>query len=333
MRALALVVLVAPALPVEVTWQGEASCPVAGFTSELDAYLADTREPRAVEVAVTVRAAGGRWTSELSLKTADGTSRRSLSGSSCAEVSQAAAFVTAVVVDPGVLTRPAAEPAAEPALAEDPIVPEPQEVPAPADPGPPEIAAPEPEPTIPRVPASESARPRRVRGFVRPSGGFEAFGMPKIGPTAGLAGGVIGKAWRVEVFGMYRAPSDIYVEEDGARLAWARLRMWAVGARGCGVVRAAIFEVPLCAGLEAGQVVGQGLGYELRQTDRIPWAAALVGPALAWAPRRWFALWLGVDAGVPLVGGRFRSRGEPDDRLYTILRFSLRAGLGVEARF
>ncbi|MBL9105393.1 MAG: hypothetical protein JNL82_30920 [Myxococcales bacterium] len=330
MRALALVVLVAPALPVEVTWQGEASCPLAGFNSELEAYLADSREPRAVRVTVEVReAAAKRWTAELVLKTEDASSRRALSGSSCAEVSQAAAFVTAVVVDPGVLTRPAAEPA----LAEDPIVPEPHEVPAPADPGPPEIAAPEPEPTIPRAPASEPARPRRVRGFVRPSGGFEAFGMPKIGPTVSLAGGVLGEAWRVEVFGMYRAPSDVHVEEDGARLAWARLRMWAVGARGCGVVRAAIFEVPLCAGLEAGQVVGQGLGYEMRQTDRIPWAAALVGPALAWAPRRWFALWLGVDAGVPLVGGRFRSRGEPDDRLYTLLRFSLRAGLGVEARF
>lgn len=323
-----------PGLPVEVAWRGEASCPALGFRAELAEYLAETKEPRPLKVAVEVKERARRWTAALELTTTDGTSRRSLTGSSCAEVSEAAAFVTAVVVDPGVLMRSPGAPAVEEApVIEAPIVPEPRATEdAPAVPEPPLAPLMTPPPVVAPQTAAPEQRPRarRILGFVRPGGGFEAFGMPGIGPQANLAGGLIGLKWRAEVFAMYRAPSDTYVDSVDPP-AGARVRMWAVGARGCGVLRPSVLEVPLCVGIEAGQVIARGLGYGLAQSDRIPWAAALVGPALAWAPRRWFALWLGVDAGIPLVGGSFESDGA--GVLFKIIRFSLRAGVGVELRF
>lgn len=166
-------------------------------------------------------------------------------------------------------------------------------------------------------------------GFVRVAGGLEALGMPRVGPQGQLAGGLLGRRWRAELVASYRAPTTQFTAVDPA--AGARVRMWAVGARGCGVLRPSVLEIPLCAGLEAGQAIGDGVGFPGRQRDRIAWLAAVLGPALAWAPRPWLALWLGVEVGLPLVRGSFNAAG-----LGTMFEFapvSLRAALGVELRF
>ncbi|MFY0539853.1 hypothetical protein [Nannocystis pusilla] len=55
------------------------------------------------------------------------------------------------------------------------------------------------------------------------------------------------------------------------------------------------------------------------------------GPAVAWAPRPWLALWFGADVGVPLLGGTFSAAGL--GRMFTIAPVSLRAALGLEFRF
>lgn len=316
-----------PPSPVDITWRGE-DCPVDRFHASLAAYLTGTREPRPLRVVCAVRrAAARRWTADLELTSDSGHSRRRLHGASCSAVAEAAAFVTAVAVDPGVLSRDpgaVAEPAAAlPADAPPPaIVPEPQPPPD----TPPVVV---PPPTVTPPTAHAPARRAGPRGFVRVTGGLEAFGLPRVGPQVGLAAGLLGRAWRFELAGSYRAPTTEF--SDVVPTAGARLRLWAVAVRGCGVVRPAILEVPLCAGIEAGQVIGEGVGYDGGRTARLPWAAAVFGPALAWAPRRWFAVSLGVDLGIPLVGGTFDSEGL--GQLYKILPVSLRAALGLEARF
>ncbi|MFY0539852.1 hypothetical protein [Nannocystis pusilla] len=91
-----------------MTWRGDPRCAQHGFQDSLARYLAGATESRPVRVSVDVRReAEGRWSATLDLEAAEGRSKRTLRGRSCAEVGDAAAFVTAVVVDPGVLTRPA----------------------------------------------------------------------------------------------------------------------------------------------------------------------------------------------------------------------------------
>ncbi len=317
---------------IDVTWRAAEGCEQRGFQDSLDAYLAGGTRQRAVQVTVEVQRSGERWTAELELVTDGARSARRLGGDSCAQVSSAAAFITAVLVDPGTLGR------AEPEAGATPLVPEPAapaEVPAVA--AEPvgeriEVASPAitPAPVV-ATPVAAPARPasRSLAGFVRISGGFEAVGAPRIGAQVGGAGGLLGRRWRVELTGMYRAPTTAFSAVDPK--AGARVGLWTVGARGCGVLRPAMIEVSVCGGLEAGQVLGEGVGFAGKRRDRFAWLAGTLGPTLGWAPRRWLALWLGVDLAVPMLGGEFEVQGL--GRLFKIAPVSIRAGLGLEARF
>lgn len=153
--------------------------------------------------------------------------------------------------------------------------------------------------------------------------------MPWLGPQLTLTTGVRAHAWRVELGAIYRAPTRVVAEADPA--AGARVRMWALAARGCGVLHPGPLELGLCGGLEAGQVIGEGFGYGDARRDPIPWVALTLGPALSYAPRRWLALWLGVDLALPVVRGTFAAAGL--GRLYTVGPVSLRGALGLEFRF
>jgi hypothetical protein len=130
---------------------------------------------------------------------------------------------------------------------------------------------------------------------------------------------------------MYRAATDTRSEVDPT--VGARIRLWTVGVRGCGVLHPRPLEVHLCGGLEAGQAIGRGLGFRGAKSDAIEWVAAVVGPAVAWAPRRWLALWLGADLAVPLLRGTFAVRNLGDGALFEIAPVSLRAAVGLELRF
>lgn len=408
--------LQAPA--VEVDWRENAHCSQDLFKESLARFLEGASDRRAVRVRIAPRRVGeGRWAARLVLETADGRSTRLLRGRSCAEISEAAAFVTAVVVDPGVLSRRpgetggagdsdmslgtdggAATEAPEGASAANstqatrevaeaggmgvPVPPPPAPsggVPAAGsanaggsaeraaepsadlslgtsrdargerpvelgraggvvveegDPGGPEaieLAA--------RGQVQSAAEPSRVharagagmRGFARVAGGIEALGMPRIGPQVALAGGVFDarRRWRVELTGLYRAPTTVFTAIDPS--AGARVRMWAVGARGCGVPGVGRSGFPLCGGFEVGQAIGEGVGFAGRRADRFAWVAVVLGPAFTWAPRRWLSLWVGADLGVPLLRGRFEVKGL--GTVFEIAPVSLRAALGLEFRF
>jgi hypothetical protein len=299
----------------------------------------------------------------------DGSSSRTLHGRSCASVSDAAAFVTAVVVDPSVVDRarpigsaerpdtPAADDGADaPSGADDPA----SEAIVPAAPLPPEgstdplapapssasspgasstaAALPAGEPTDAREPVvaaplpgatPRAARSTDPRGFVRVAGGLEALGMPGLGGQLQLATGLLGRAWRAELRGAYRLPTRAAAPEQPA--AGGRIGLWTVGALGCGVLRPAVLEVPLCAGVEAGQAHGSGFGFPDARQARVSWAALVVAAAVAWAPRRWFALWLGAELGVPLFRGSFGIGGL--GVVHRVGAVSPRAALGIELRF
>lgn len=354
----ALALAVASPVPgVEVAWHGDARCPEQGFLDTLARHLAGAPAARsAVRVAVTLRDEHGRWTAALVMEAAGARRERALHGRTCAEVRDAAAFVTAVVVDPGVLTRPAAELVPPPDLSPEPALERPPEPgaapspdptdmspePAPARaPEPPRVPPPPSPPPAPAAPVPEdlplgTARrpapapaPRRPTGFVRLAGGLEALGLPHVGPLVALAGGLRGPRWRIEATALYRAPTtrDLVAVPD----VGARVRLWTLGARGCGVPRARRLELPLCAGLEVGQLLGAGVGFAGARRDSILWLAAVFAPALAWTPRPRLALWLGGELALPLLRGTFSAAGLGP--LFEIAPVSLRLTAGLELRF
>ncbi len=276
----------------------------------------------------------GSWTAVLALTADQLRSIRRLTGESCLAVSEAAAFVTAVVVDPGVLVRPTPDvpPAPEPTLEPEPpaaapstpIVPEPA-----GPPNEPPRPAPPAEPVTRSEPPPPPAKPR-PGGFVRLAGGLEALGMPRVAPQLGLAGGLLGRAWRVELGAMLRAATRVRIPDDPG--AGASIGLWTVAGRGCGVLRPGPLELPLCAGLELGRATGEGFGFAGSKRDHIVWIAALLAPALAWAPRPRLALWLGAEIAVPILGGRFDITGL-DAPLFEVFPVSLRVSAGLELRF
>lgn len=350
----ALALAVASPVPgVEVAWHGDTRCPEQGFLDTLARHLAGATAARSeLRVDVTVRGEDGRWTAALVMEAAGARRERALHGRSCAEVRDAAAFVTAVVVDPGVLTRPAGEIVPPPDLSPQPAPERPRD-PGAAPPPDPTDMSPEPAPEAALVPppgpaplspqpapaapvpedlpleTAPAPAPRRPTGFVRLAGGLEALGPPHVGPLVALAGGLLGSRWRLEATALYRAPTTrhlVAVPDVGARV-----RLWTLGARGCGVPRARRLELPLCAGLEVGQLLGEGVGFPGARRDSILWLAAVFGAALAWTPRPRLSLWLGGELALPLLRGTFSAAGLGP--LFEIAPVSLRLTAGLELRF
>lgn len=310
-----------PAPGLDVQWRGDAGCDEHVFHGSLQRWLAHTAAPRPLQVVVEARAVGdGRFVARLELADAHDRTSRELHGASCDEVAQAAAFVTAVAVDPGVLApRPGPPNRPAPELAPEP-------------PSGPSSVPPVSELELDEPPASPPT-PRRLplAALVRVGAGLEALGMPRVGPLAQLAVGLQGRRWRVELVGLYRAPTPIVAE----RLphVGAQIGLWTAGARGCGVVRPGPLELPLCLGLELGQALARAHGFPDAGRGQLPWLAAVAAPALAWAPRRLagvVAVWAGLELGLPLRRGVFAVHGLGD--LYPTGPVSLRVTLGVEVR-
>lgn len=339
---LALALDAAAASPIELTWTGDAGCSRAQFEASLADYLGEPAAPEPLQVQVHLRKRN-RWTLTLTLGGVDGKSVRQLNGPSCASVSEAAAFITAVAIDPSVVDRAGAPRGGEPTPSDPPEVVEPEPSLVPPAPLDAEDAVPAPSPPVPVMPplstppAAEAPLPstaadgrrRPPRGFVRLAGGLEALGMPGVGGQVQAAAGPLGRHWRVELRGLYRAPTSAFASDDPA--AGGKIGLWTVGTQGCGVLRPSVLEVPLCAGVEVGQALGSGFGFADARPSRLLWAAVTVGGALAWAPRRWLALWLGLELGVPLVRGSFGIGGL--GVVHRIGAVSPRAALGIELRF
>src|SRR5678809_648444 len=105
-------------------------------------------------------------------------------------------------------------------------------------------------------------------------------GPPKITGMLGAAIGLRDRFWRAELeaSGAFARTTSL----DGMAEVKASVGRWAIGARGCGVPTRGRIEVPLCAAIEAGQLVGQGKGATSNpHTKGRPWLAAVIGPALA----------------------------------------------------
>ncbi len=324
----------------ELRWSAPPGCPrTEEVQSRVEELLGGPLEGRGVRANATVRSGRDGWSLDLELHHAGIDERRSLSARECSALADALALLLAVLSDPVATSQTLAvgeqlgADRSTPAAAA-PVVVSPEPTPpvvVPPEPTPPEQAPPEPtppeptppEPTDPqKIPAEYTtapedlafdapplgpiARPERRTPLVwslRIAGGAEIGALP--GPSGGVSAAFAlrRRRFQAELTGLYVFPRTRPIDEaPGATIS---SQLGVAGLKGCALPPLGRLALPLCIGLEAGALVGEGRDLEGAQRRRSPWLAVVVGPSLRWSFAGRAALWAGAELAIPLLAPRF----------------------------
>jgi hypothetical protein len=313
-----------PSGGVEFAWDAPSEvCPsealvVAELERLLGGPVSEQGDRRLSAIARVRREADGSWDLRLWTITADATRQRSMVGEDCAVLAEAAALLAAMAIDPTVLERMgASEAAVEQAEQAEELAAEPEPEPEPD---------PEPEPE----PLPEPSEPN-MRIGLRAQGGISYGDLPGVGPIVRLALALQWKRARFELEGHYGFARHAPLGDGSDR--GGKLQMAFAIARGCAVVRhrPSKLEFPLCAGLEGGAALGEGVGLDQVRKGSVPWLALDIAPSLVWAPTRRVAIGVTVEPWVAILRRRFEV-----DNVGVIWRpqpAGVRASAGIEVRF
>jgi hypothetical protein len=269
-----------------------------------------------VDVDVRVQPDGEAWRAMLELR-GPTQAQRTIVARDCDALADGVALVVVVALDPFALGRAArtrtlaAREEAALARAEPP-----------SDDAPPA--------QVERAPSRRGTRLREpVHAALRAELGASAFALPGIGVLVGIAPVVDGDRWRVEVPVRWSLPREQNVREG----VGGRLQLVAAGPRGCWVPGRRTVGVPLCAGLEAGAMIGRGRGDALVRTDvaATRWLAATLSVAVRWRVHRRFATWLAIEGIVPF--GRPAFHVVRDGDVFQSRAAAVLVALGAELHF
>lgn len=284
--------------PVDLEWSAPPQCPSqAQVLARIEGYLQDAPPRNTVRVEAVVTADKGGWVLSVATVGSDGVrQQRVVKDEDCEGLAEVVAVLTALAVSPEV---EAEEPEPEPELEREPEPPLPRpepQPPQPPEPSPEPSQPPEPEPPPPdATPKSDRPRPRVG---VRVAGGAGLGWMPP-GGELGLAATLSRGWWATELEAQLGLPRPVRASPG---TVGADLVGWTIAGRGCGVVPLTRrLTLPLCAGLEAGQVRATPVGLE-NETPAAPvWIAALISPLLRIAVHPRVGLWLMPELQLGLV--------------------------------
>ena len=334
-------------------WSGPTECPTEALVLEtVSRYVGRSIDDELVRASGTVVREGDGFVLELRIRGAEGRPEtRTLRDADCAVLSDVAALMIAVAIDPEAAAVALDEPPAD----ADGSVPDEEaeaEVPAPAEPevverapavvpevvAPPAAAEPSETEPIDHDERRRSCRPTAERagpGRGRPSCWALAVRvvvqhgpLPRVGAGLGGDAALLWPRVRLAAGGTFFFARPARVDADDqlggdVRLGVGRLRV-------CGRLGWGTLELPLCGGAELGALRGEGVGVDRPRSDRLPWLAMLADVGLGWSPRRWLATRLELGAAVPVLQQRFAIDGlgvvhEPS-------AVGLRAALALEWR-
>ena len=272
-----------PADTVVVAWRVPEGCPDvevlhAGIRRSLGGLAVERREPVRVGVVVTP-ASQQRFRLELRLDAGDGPTERVLTTDSCAAAIDTAAWLIAIAIDVRAVD-PAALPPEAPLTTDEsePTVPEPPAAdPRPLPPAPAPANSPTDTPLTPRAdPPAPTPPPRKLHLDLWAGGGLGLGVLPRLAPTAALGLTLAGPRWEAELSGHYWALQHARFGDGlGGRFVHGH-----VAARGCGAWERGRVRLPVCGGLAAGGITGQGTGALDPQTARSLWLGLLAGVGL-----------------------------------------------------
>ncbi len=325
-----------PAAPVaDLHWSAPEGCPRADEIEAMVVHrLGDDAERPLLRVDATITTADEGFVLDLRLRRADQDDRRSIESARCEALGRATALLVALALDPVAVARTLAAPRTE---APPPsTTPPPTEDPAPTAPSlpPPEtppLESPPAEPSTPptRVPPSPSPSPASNPTptlHIGAEGGAQLGALPGISGVGGLATALTWPGLRVELAGVVLTPRTREASEAGVRVM-----LGAVALRACLRMRRPRLEIPLCGGVEAGAMRGDGRRAPEARTGHGPWVAAVLGPGLRipWGER--FALYGRLDLVAAPIRAGFQIRGLGGTELiFEPAPVSGRAVLGID---
>jgi hypothetical protein len=325
----------------QLEWSVPAGCP---SIDELRARLRDrlptveqALSPGVVplEVAAAIVPTAEGFEARIEVRNGESAGERSLSSRDCSLLTDAIVLVIAVTLDP--VTTAAHSPRRDAVTRARP----------------PEDEPPEDEPPAPvNEPAPPSQRTDEDRGVSIGLGsgddidapisspsrlqlGLRILGGGGFGPTntgyASLAGSfaLLGERWRVAIDGRWAVRRSV-VRDGGAG---GQFDAWLLGAVGCyvpGRAKLRRLELPVCAGIEAGQVRGQGLP-TLPVVDQaaFPLVALRLAPGVTWVPIDRLAIGFDLELAAPLTRGEFVVDAIVVQR---VVPATVRGMLGIEIR-
>jgi hypothetical protein len=273
---------------------------------------------------------GEGWRISLALEpgsTAEATVRRTLEGRDCATLTEAVALVVAVHLDAvaaaGVIMtattgEPRPRPPSSPARSLPPAS-------APPSSAAPQLSAAPPLASDASARASSRSRPRGVLGIAAAG---ELGVLPRGAAALELAGGVAWPRVRLELGGLASVGPDGTSEQLSA--VGGRFRLFTGLLRACGVPSRGRLELPLCGGLELGDLRATGTGLQRPATVDALWVAAVGSARPQWALGSRLAVGALLDLVVPLRRHRFAT---PEaGPVHEVAPVAVRLGVHVELR-
>jgi hypothetical protein len=351
LAALAPLSLASAPMELPIRWDTVPACVDAeGVPARVGALVGD-RETVAGTLVLGAERRGGGWGISIALEPSgtEAPLRRTLEGRDCTTLTEAVALVVAVHLDAVAAAHERLEhgaPVRSDASSVSPLDAGLGDAPRVSS-----VAAPPSEVEPSGEATSRSASPRAIdsrderasRPRPRALASFAAAGEVGIQPRAGaafeLAGGVGWPRARVELGALASVGPDATSE----RLAsvGGRFRLFTGLVRGCGVPGREPLELPLCGGLELGDLRAAGRGLRRPAIVDAPWVAVVASARPQWTPRlrsaagangRRARLALGalLDLVVPLRRHRFAASGA--GLVHAVGPVAVRLGLRMELR-
>lgn len=311
---LATGVSVAPA--VELRWRAPEGCPDADrVTSRLEEYLGQTSasaEPARVDAEVR-RLDDGSW--ELTLRF-EGRPEdpRVLTNATCEGLAEAAVVVVAIVVTP------------EAAEQGEPVGPAPEE----REPAPSELATEPPTPASAKAATSGEAASTVARPVELSISALAGVGLGPVpvGFAVVPSLAVSAPRWRVGLSAIYEPTRSLRLADLPA--SGSDLMHWAIGPEACWLPHPRPrLALPVCGGVELGQLTATPVQLVDGQRRRSPWAAATLAVGLRARVHPRVALWLTPAAVITLTPARVVVQGEPSP-LFRTAPVGVRALAGLE---
>lgn len=293
--------------PVELRWNAPRECPSEqDVRARVERYVGEASAPDNVRVEANVTERdGGRWLLVLTTTDANGeVQTREIEDADCEGLAESAAVLAALAVAPQPDAAPALEPAPAAVVEPPPSVPNEPEVETDTEPPPAPI-----EPPVDVLPPRASRPP--LRYGLRLGGGL-GFGWLPLGGDLGLAVTIGGRRWAAELEGLIGLPRSVRLTRSAD--SGADLLGWSVAGRGCGVLPLTPWlALPLCAGLEAGQVRASAVGLEDASDAALPWVAGLASVSLRAAVHPRVSLWVMPELQVGARRPVFSASDEQDE--------------------
>jgi len=302
----------------ELSWSAPSTCPGEdALRAEVERVLGQTlaaRRDQKLRIEGSVRGdAKAGFAAALRVTSARGTQARELSNADCAKLTEAAALVIALAIDPKlVVPPPAAASVGAVAEGDSPA----QNAPPPAEPA--QAAA-----TTTETSNDERSDAAATSGqTAAESGSSWQFSGAAVGLVSGgaLPGAAFGAGARLSagsgpfgvlVHGAYFFPKVEPVPETAS--SGVELDLWRVGAAVCGVPLYGTLTLTGCVGPVFGGMSGSGTGVDQASTEHDRWSALLAEVTLSYVSKAGLTALIGAEVGPALERPRFGVTLDGDD--------------------